>query len=37
LALDMCFLLNRLYGIWYASGQIVKQSAGWEIRKKGPT
>jgi len=30
----MCFLLNRLYGIWYASGQIVKQAEGQEIAKK---
>jgi hypothetical protein len=33
----MCFLLNRLYGIWYASGQIVKQADGAEIPKKTAT
>jgi hypothetical protein len=30
----MYFLLNRLYGIWYASDEIVKQGGGAEILKK---
>jgi len=33
----MYFLLNRFYGIWYASDRIVKQGGGVEILKKLPT